>query len=121
MPGSEPCPELRRQRVAAATYLAGYGGGFSDVAYALNMSVWAVRCYFVRNAPALAVTLAEQGRENAGHPLPAYKVLERLKIVRDAPSNAVAARIIGISAPRISEFIKRYAPWGIDDAIADYE
>ncbi len=109
---------LKRQRLRVAREVISEQGNVTDFANAIGISLTGAIYYLRRNSPDTLDALKDGHRRVALHPL---RVLHRLRVLSKSKTKAAAAKKLGLSQPGIFMFIKRYAPDGVEEALADYE
>lgn len=109
---------MKRKRLRIAREILAEGGSLKDFAERIGISTTGVIKYLDLHSPSTRRALADNHRGNSMHPI---RVLERLRIIHASRSLRHAASKIGINHSAVFTFVKRYAPDGIEDALADYE
>jgi len=117
-PGRFACPKLWHRRVAIARQVAVDGGGIGDVAKAWGTSAALVSLRLRKHAPEVHADLKSNARSVALSP---ETVRERLQVIASSKTQAEAARTLNVTSSAIVGFLKRYAPFGVEDALQDYE
>jgi len=118
MAGPAPDYLLLRQRKRLAHEVIHDGGTIREFARRADVSEAFASRYLKQRAPELHHAL-KQAR-NARALLP-ETVLRRLRVIKKSRTQREAAKTLNMSDNSISYFLKTYAPFGVDDALTDYE
>jgi transposase-like protein len=114
-------PEWHAERRRIGWAVASEGGNLSDFARALGISKQAAFKWASRYASDLHRVLVDDGRR--GNVLPPEARLERLityrNAIRQGKTLSEAARLCGVSSPRLRVWLRIWAPDGVSQAIED--
>lgn len=114
-------PEWHSDRRRVGWAVASEGGNLSDFARAIGVRKQAAHKWVSRYASDLHKVLVGDGRR--GNVLPPKERLERLvtyrNAIRQGKTQNEAARLCGVSGPRIRVWLRIWAPDGVDQAIED--
>jgi len=116
--GRYACPILWADRISKARQVADDGGLINDVAKAWGTSAALVSVRLRTYAPEIHQQLKSNPNRTTLSP---ETVRDRLRIIARTATHAEAARALNISQAGVIGFLKRYAPFGVQDALQDYE
>jgi len=109
--------KLRRYKRLAAT-VAYEGGNLKEFAERAGVSAAFATRYLKQRAPEHHRALKDNARYAALHPL---VVLSRLRVIAQSRTKTIAAKRLNLTLPGLSNFLKRYAPDGVTEALPEYE
>lgn len=122
LPGGPSTLDRRTPRLQAARKVVEAGGGLSDFAAAIGVSLSAATNWIKDWSPDLHAQLKD--RPTRGETA-AEDALARLRAVRDGRaagrSDRAIARQLGLSPAGLCKWLKRWAPDGVGNAIAELE
>lgn len=94
------------------------GGNLTEFARRAGVSAPFASRYLKKRAPHLHDKLKEARSRRT---IPPEVILNRLRVVKASRSQAAAARQLNLSGNAITYMLQRYAPDGIEEALAEYE
>lgn len=109
---------LLRQRKRQARIAIHEGLNLKEFAEQLDVTPAAVSRYLLKRAPDLHAALKNNSRGSSLHP---ETTLNRLRTLHSSRTLTEAAKRLNMTPGGLCSFIKRNAPDGVEDALADYE
>lgn len=120
MRGNFSAKQVTRARILIADQVIAEGGSLSSFARKIGITTPGALFWLRRNDPERLATLVG-GSSRSKHS--AHEVLVRLLLIKSCEGIVGAkgrlAKALGINLPTLCEFQKRWAPDGLDAAIAD--
>ena len=108
-------------RVEIMEQVAAEGGGLKELATAFGVSKVAARKWALRHQPENYQLIVENGiRRRVINPITATEHLRRLRLVQDYKKQTAVAAELNVSPSAVCLYLKRHAPWGIEEAIEHF-